>query len=614
MNAVVALLLFQAIAAVPAVPETRPLVLRVRDSSKVPVRGARIVVDGATSADRALAGTLARAAGVSKEDGLLDLGLVPATGPITLRIGATGFRAGTLKLPANFEPGRRDVVLVPNQDVEVRVGGLALRRGEARAEVSLARCRNQRAGSNCHPGDGALRPLDDEGRARFKRIEGGFYDAELHVPGLGATRQTVEVAADGDTPTLVVEMAVGEWTLRGTTRLHDGTPRPAHVKAMEFVNGIGEGTAAECTSAADGSFELKVISRAGNMIGLKAESDDPHAVANSTNPIKLDDVTRTVEDVVVELDATTLVVTVLDARSGEPLKGCMVQVDWEKDGEASHRGSQLTTDEKGVAREYALAGGTVRANVTCKGHYSKDLGTVSVARDQVKQIETSLDPSKEIVLAAVDDGGRPVEGAGAFVLTGPLASYMGVGMAGTVARAGATDEAGEMRLAGEAYGGHPIFLVAPGRAIAMALVPSPASCDRPEDCRLVVTVRRPSAFAGLTLRNESGKPIALPYVTFLLDGIPVPNQVLAAALAVNGIAPEADAMPIVVRRAAFLPPGRYTVSTPHAAVDSGTKKEVWTAAVVGFFFVPSFEPVELVDRDGVSTKPGDAVAPRVAER
>ncbi len=159
------------------------------------------------------------------------------------------------------------------------------------------------------------------------------------------------------------------------------------------------------------------------------------------------------------------------------------------------------------------------------------------------------------MLAAVDDGGRPVEGARAFVLTGPLASYMGVGMAGTVARAGATDEAGEMRLEGETYGGHPILLVAPGRAIAMALVPSPASCDRPEDCRLVVTVRRPSAFAGLTLRNESGKPIALPYVTFLLDGIPVPNQVLAAALAVNGIAPEADAMPIVVRRAAFLPPG-----------------------------------------------------------
>ncbi len=153
---------------------------------------------------------------------------------------------------------------------------------------------------------------------------------------------------------------------------------------MEFVNGIGEGTAAECTSAADGSFELKVISKAGNMIGLKAESDDPHAVANSTNPIKLDEAARTVDDIVIELDATALEVTVHDARSGEPLKGCMVQVEWEKDGETSYRGYQVTTDEKGVAREYSLAGGTVRANVTCKGHYSKDLGTVAVARDQVE--------------------------------------------------------------------------------------------------------------------------------------------------------------------------------------------------------------------------------------
>ncbi len=241
------------------------------------------------------------------------------------------------------------------------MAGLAQRRGEARAEVTLARCRNQRPRSNCYAAENQeRRALDDEGNARFRRLEGGFYDAQLHVPGLGATRQTVEVAADGDTPTLVVEMAVGEWTLRGTTRLHDGTPRPARLKAMEFVNGIGEGTAAEGTSAADGSFELKVISKAGNMIGLKAESDDPHAVANSTNPIKLDDVTRTVEDVVVELDATAIEVSVRDSRSGEPLEGCGFASTGRRTGNRRTAAPSSRRTRMGVAREYSLAGGTVR--------------------------------------------------------------------------------------------------------------------------------------------------------------------------------------------------------------------------------------------------------------
>ena len=600
MNALVAVLLLQAAAADPA---ARPVVVLVRDAAKAPVKGARVLADAGAPAEKAFAEAVAKRAGVAKEDGLLDLGLLPVADPVTLRIGAPGFRTGTLKLPATFEAGRRDVVLAPNQDVEVRVSGLARRRGEARPEVTLARCRVQRARSNCNPMEGKTQRLDDEGRARFPRIEGGFYNLVLAAAGLGATRQTVEVAFDGDVPTLVVDLPVGEWTLRGTTRLHDGTPRPARVTSMEFVNGIGEDTAAETRSSADGSFELKVISRAGYAIGLKAESEDPHAVAAFPKQIKLDDATRTVEDVMIELDATALEVTVRDARSGQPLKGCAIQVEWAKDGETSYRGSQLTTDEKGIAREYSLAGGTVRANVTCKGHYSKDLGTVAIVRDQVKQVETFLDPSKEIVLAVTDDGGRPVAGARAIVLAGPLESYMGIGMAGSVLRLGPTDDAGELRLDGERCGGHPLFVVSPGAAIAVALVPTPSACERPEDCRLPVTLRRPAAFAGLAIRNESGRPMLPGYFTFLRDGIPVASQVLSAALAVNGLPPDASASPLEVRIAAFLPEGKYVVTTPRAAADPKTGKDVFRTALVGTFAIPSLEHVELVDHDGPPQKP-----------
>ena len=597
MNAVVALLLLQAAAAAPQ-PLLRPVVVTVRDASKAPVKGAKVLADSGTAAEKAFSETVAKRAGASKEDGLLDLGALPIDQPIALRIAAPGFRTGTLKLPANFEAGRRDVVLAPNQDVEVRVTGLAGRKGEARAEVTLARCRIQRARSNCNPMEGRTQRLDEEGRARFPRIEGGFYNLVLAAAGLGATRQTVEVAFDGDVHTLVVDLPVGEWTLRGTTRLHDGTPRPARVTSMEFVNGVGEGVAAETASAADGSFELRVISRPGNAIGLKAESEDPRAVAAFPKQVKLDEATRTVEDIVIELDATALEVTVRDARSGQPLKGCAIQVEWAKDGETSYRGSQLTTDEKGIAREYSLAGGTVRVNVTCKGHYSKDLGIVAIARDQIKQVETSLDPSKEIVLAVSDESGRPVEGARAVALVGPLESYMGIGWAGAVARLGPSSPEGEIRLEGEKLGGRPIFVVSRGSSISQAFVPSPSSCDRPEDCRLPVTLRRPSGFAGLTVRIESGRAAADHDYVVVRSGVPFPYQVLRAALEANGLGPDGSAASLDLRGAALLPEGTYSLTTPRA-----TTKGSFTSEIVGTFTVPSLVRVELVDHDGAPRNP-----------
>ncbi len=182
MNAVIAVLLLQAAADAPQ-PPLRPVVVTVRDASKAPVKGAKVLADSGTAAEKALSETVAKRALASKEDGLLDLGALPIDQPIALRIGAPGFRTGTLKLPANFEAGRRHLVLAPNQDVEVRVSGFAGRKGEARPDITLARCRVQRARSNCNPMEGKTQRLDDEGRARFPRIQGGFYNAPSPPPG-----------------------------------------------------------------------------------------------------------------------------------------------------------------------------------------------------------------------------------------------------------------------------------------------------------------------------------------------------------------------------------------------------------------------------------------------
>lgn len=113
MNALVAVLLFQVAAAAPA---ARPVVVQVRDAAKMPVKGAKVLADSGTPAEKVFAETIAKRAGASKEDGLLNLGELPTDQPVSVRIGAPGFRTGTLKLPIPMYDSRgpaRTIVRAP---------------------------------------------------------------------------------------------------------------------------------------------------------------------------------------------------------------------------------------------------------------------------------------------------------------------------------------------------------------------------------------------------------------------------------------------------------------------------------------------------------------------
>ncbi len=595
--------------------ESRALWVRARDALKAPVPGVRLVPSGVGPSERALALMLSRRAGIAKSDGVLDFGLVPAATPLTLQLTAPGYRTAALKLGALFEGGVRDLTLAPNQDVEVRVAGLAGRRGEAKPEVSLTRCLMQRAQSNCSPQvEGRRQLLDGEGRAHFKRVEGGYAQVELRVPGVGTTHETINVASDGDTPALVVALNVGEWVLRGTTRVHAGSELSARIKAMEIVNGIGEGTAAETTSSADGSFELKVVSSAGHRMGLSAESDDPRAITTTPNTVVLADGVTVVEGVDLELDATGLEIVVRDSRTQEPLPGCDVAITWEKSDTAASRGSIKKTDASGVHREIGLAEGVVRVRVGCKDHYPSDLGSVDLVRNETRHVDVSVESSQDLVVAVDDESGAPVAGVTAFAVNSPFSVAGGARMTGTVAAVGVTDAGGEIRLKGESYGGRTMFLVVSARALAITTLPMPSSCTQPDDCRVDVTARAPSTVAGVKIRNESGEPISRSALTVSRSGVPIPDRVLAAVLSANGLADDAPAMPLDLGVAAFLSDGVYAVATQHYVPEPATKKGVWKSSVIGSFSVPSLERVELLDRDGASAKPAHVEVPHVAER
>jgi hypothetical protein len=240
----------------------------------------------------------------------------------------------------------------------------------------------------------------------------------------------------------------------------------------------------------------------------------------------------------------------------------------------------------------------VRVAANCEKHYAKDLGEVKVVRDEVRHVDVLVKGSQDFVLVATDENDTPVAGAAVLILASPLSYYAGVGRGGAVATAGSTDSQGEISIRGDRYGGMPAFVIAPGRALAIEILPAPVSCDRAEDCRVRVALRAPSPFAGLVVRSESGKPVSLDWLWFSRRGIPIPWQVLKDVLSANGLPVDAPSTPLDVRVASLLPEGGYFVTTMHRKPDPKTKRDVWTHANVGSFTLPSLERIELVDADG----------------
>jgi hypothetical protein len=595
-------------AAVEARPiESRKLVVRVLEGvGKKSVKGARLVEISLDTPNRALTALLARRAGTTAENGLLDLGFVPAASPSRVRVSAPGFRIAMLKLGALFEEGRRDVVLAPNQDVEVRVTGLGGRRGETRPEVSLGRCRYQRGDGNCAPSAPTSRTLDENGRARYARVDGGYYQVELKVPGLGKTRQIVEVASEGDAEALVVEMALVAWTFRGAARLHSGAPVSAQVRAMEWVNSRGEGTAAETTSSEDGTFELKLVSQEGHKIGLSAKSEDPPAETTFMQTLPLAGSLRVMEGIELELDSTGLEIAIRDAHTNEPVRGCPVDVTWVGKDSGNGKGVGGISDSDGFVRAYGLAEGSVRATVHCEKFYSKDLGELDIVRDAVRHVDVLVEESRDLVLVASGEDGGPVAGATIFIVS--PSRMRGVQTAGT------TDAQGELRLRGDEYGGETAFVIAPGRALAIQILPAPASCDRPEDCRVPVLLRNPLPFAGLAVRTESGEPLSLYDLGFSGSGISIPAWILRTLLSVNGLPADVPAVPLEVPVTSFFPPGAYVVTSSQQKPDPRTQKLVWTDVSLGAFNIPLLEKVELLDPDGPPSAKAQEHLPAVAAR
>ncbi len=578
------------------IPEGRELALRaVARENGAPLRGARLGRGGAeTPEERALQALLATRAKVSGSDGVVALGQVPADRPFGLRLVADGRRGATVKLPALFEAGRRDVTLAPNQSLEVSVRGLSPRRGDPRPDVSLSRCRNQSSNASCMAQDPKRVALPEEGPARFSGIPGGRFQVDLLVPPGRATRADVQISAESDAPdTVSLELPVEEWTLRGTSRLHDGTPVRAEVLATEYVHGLGEGRAAETLSGEDGSFELRVVSSAGREIGLEARSDDPKALGHGGELLRLRPEEPILEGIELELDSTGLEIAVRERRTGQPVPGCPVDLGWE--GTETSRGSAtlVRTDAKGEVAQYGLAHGVVRVEPRCPSHAAVDPVQLTLPVGEVRRVELLVDRVDDFTLGVLDPSARPIPGAAVLGLAESLYWFQTWGFSASPSPIGTTDARGELTIGGNDWAGKPFFVIAEGRALAMGRFPRPGSCASKEACRTTVRMEPRPVFAGLAVVRRKGKPPRSFEVAFSKDGIPIPEEVIQQVARANG----AEVLrvgrdPYDEQLPSYFESGTYVVRT----YAKGPKPIASpTLQPIGTVTVPLYERLELVD-------------------
>jgi hypothetical protein len=577
------------------------ILVKEREGGDPIVRASLRVPEGGKPEDRLLAALLKNRAGASVADGLLRCGIVPAAVPLSLTVEAKGRRAATLKLPEKFEAGTRTLALAPLQALEVHVSGLSLKKGDPVPQVAVARCQFQGSGS-CRPeANETTRPFSEEGMARFEGFAPGRYGVAVALPGGGRVRDDAKLSDDSEAPdTFVVSLPLSTWRFSGRTHLRCGDPVAATVKATEFIRGLGQGVAAETSSASDGKYGLKVVSVAGRGLWVQAETTDPKGRGKYPRTIELKESETDFEgiDVLVETGAVEIV---LKERGSEaPVPDCPVYLRWIAGGDTGAMMSTRTSDSRGRLVLDGLAKGDVHVGPDCKGYATPEPRSVTLGSDETKEIEFLLDRSDGFRLRVLGPRGQPAVAARVFSLGG-LSGREDIGMEDPPDLVGTTSESGEVDVDGN-HALRPFFVVSEGMAVGIGRFPTPRACSTLEECTVPITLSDLSPFGGLVVKATSGRVLPAWSVHLATSaGIAIPEEVLSDATRANSSLPPAGGADVNFAPA-VLPPGVYIVRTPF--LDKGPPRR-FTWETRGVVRVPSFEVTTIVvpdPREGIPSK------------
>jgi hypothetical protein len=211
----------------------------------------------------------------------------------------------------------------------------------------------------------------------------------------------------------------------------------------------------------------------------------------------------------------------------------------------------------------------------------------------MRDVEIRLDRAGAIEVIVLDAGGAAFAGAQLLVLD---LSQVTSGQAGywlEPTPVGVTGGDGRATLRGDLYGGRPLFVVAPDRALTIGWLPTGGAGGSNATSTVQLSVEPPSAFPGLAVSDASGHPLRVEWLAFSRNGIPIPRRILeflaqANRLSSSGFIVGPASQPMSIWPAYFSS-GDYSVS--YVVADKETHRP--RAIDLGLIHLPSAERIEL---------------------
>jgi len=339
--------------------------------------------------------------------------------------------------------------------------------------------------------------VDYDARYRIANLEPGEWRVRAALGGGGRQAEgRVRLPADAEEAVLDLDFG-GGLTLSGRV-LRGGAPFGG---AVVGVNGTDVSARGDTTTDRGGAFRIEGL-EPGNyelrVVDFGAGTDHREGLVLDGD-----------REITVEISTAAIAGRVLDDADGRPLVAALVTLSLVSEGAApSYFGGRGTsTDSRGQFRLAGVAAGEWRVRAEVEG-YAAGEQTVSLAEEDLEEMEFRLSPTAGLVLEVGLAGGEPPPSVRLAVLNPAGAPILGGYYA--------TGENGRVRLKTVAAGSFEVLVGAPGAETLRlpALVPGPTIAVLLQPgARLKVEVPElaaESVLARLQVADSTGRPFALP--------------------------------------------------------------------------------------------------------
>jgi hypothetical protein len=357
-------------------------------------------------------------------------------------------------------------------------------------------------------------------------MQPGLYRTWLEGAAVRSSTAPVVVSDDSAAPDDVdVALHFQLWHIAGVTRLRDGVGAPARIWFGILPENLQqEESAGSVDTDSTGAYNTLLLAPAGTYVWAHAISEKPAAegeiappgikLLEGTDPISLD----------IDLSTSGGTVRLLDKENGNPVPDCNVTFfHW---GISSGGSRVLKSDTDGIVHWLGISQGTFLARAMCDGYRPASTEKVELSTNS-DETTLELEPAGGIRLRVHDSNGDPLPGALVYL---EQSTFENVTFPFQIPaeRLGTTDFSGEIIVPARPRPG--FYVVAAGYSLYVSRL---QPCSKKTGCFEDVRLARPSAFAGIRVRNVDGEPQSAAWLVFSKDGVPIPVSVQEELTRVN---------------------------------------------------------------------------------